>query len=334
MYQEHSVSLMNFGGLPYKTKQFFFVLIKLSIVVGAFYFIYNKLTNNDALDFNNFLLFLRENDVFSLKNTLILLILTGFNWFFEILKWKILVRFIKPISFKNALEQTLGALTASLFTPNRIGDYGAKALYYPHQLRKKIMLLNVAGNMIQMTITVVFGSIGLYLIHSTYGINFNIFRMSRFLTVIGVITILTSFGLKQNKYRIKGFSVERLLSFFKNIPTTIIRSTVLLAFIRYMVFSFQFYCLLHIFGTHLSYCEAMVFITSMYLIASIIPSIFIFDVLIKGSIAVYLFSILGIDDLTILSIVTLMWLLNFMIPSLCGSYFVLNFKFPKSNSKL
>jgi hypothetical protein len=323
---------MNFGGLPYKTKQFFFVLIKLSIVVGAFYFIYNKLTNNDALDFNDFLLFLRENNVFSLKNTLILLILTGFNWFFEILKWKILVRFIKPISFKNALEQTLGALTASLFTPNRIGDYGAKALYYPHQLRKKIMLLNVVGNMIQMTLTLVFGSIGLYLVHSTYGINFNFFRMSRFLTVIGAITILTCFGLKQTKYRIKGFSVERLIPFFKNIPTTIIRSTVLLALIRYIIFSFQFYFLLHIFGTHLSYCESMVFITSMYLIASIIPSIFIFDVLIKGSIAVYLFSILGIDDLTILSIVMLMWLLNFMIPSLCGSYFVLNFKFPKSNS--
>ena len=33
--------------LPYKTKQFFFVLIKLSIVVGAFYFIYQKLANNE-----------------------------------------------------------------------------------------------------------------------------------------------------------------------------------------------------------------------------------------------------------------------------------------------
>lgn len=334
MHQEHSVSLMNFGGLPYKTKQFFVVLIKLSIVVGAFYFIYTKLTNNDSLDFNTFLLFLRENGVLSLKNTLILLLLTGFNWFFEILKWQILVGFIKPISFKNALKQTLGALTASLITPNRIGDYGAKAVFYPKKLRKKVMLLNFTGNIIQMSITTVFGCIGLYVLHSTYGINFNFFRMSRFLTAIGVITILTVFGLKQDKYRIKGFSVEHLITFFKNIPTNIVGSTVLFAFIRYLIFSFQFYFLLHIFKTHLSYCEAMTFITSMYLLASLIPSIFIFDVLVRGSLAVYLFSILGIDELTILSIIMLMWLLNFMIPSLFGSYFVLNFKFPKPNRKL
>ena len=33
-------------GLPYKTKHFFLVLIKLSIIVGAFYFIYQKTMKN------------------------------------------------------------------------------------------------------------------------------------------------------------------------------------------------------------------------------------------------------------------------------------------------
>ena len=64
--------------LPYKTKQFFFVLIKLSIVVGAFYFIYQKLVNNDALSFSDFINFLETNTVFSTKNILTLLVLTLF----------------------------------------------------------------------------------------------------------------------------------------------------------------------------------------------------------------------------------------------------------------
>ena len=61
-----------FGKLPYKTKQFFFVLIKLSIVVGAFYFIYQKLTTNENLDFDVFVRLLKEHHVFSTKNIIIL----------------------------------------------------------------------------------------------------------------------------------------------------------------------------------------------------------------------------------------------------------------------
>ena len=46
---------MMLDSLSYKTKQFFVVLIKLSIVVGAFYFIYLKLTENETLDFRVFI---------------------------------------------------------------------------------------------------------------------------------------------------------------------------------------------------------------------------------------------------------------------------------------
>ena len=325
---------MNFGGLPYKTKQFFFVLIKLSIVVGAFYFIYNKLANNQDLDFHDFFQHLNENGVFSLKNISILLLLTIFNWFFEILKWKTLISYITIISFKNALEQSLGALTASLFTPNRIGEYGAKAIYFKSAMRKKVMLLNLISNMMQMTVTVILGSIGLYLMQSTYDLNVDYFRVSRFLLIIVVIIGFALFGLQQKRFKIKGFSLDKLKSFFKDLPLGIQLSAFGISALRYFIFSFQFYFLLHIFGVELTYLNAMIVITSMYLLASIIPSIFIFDVVIKGSIAVYLFSIVGVDEFTILSIIMIMWLLNFVLPSIFGSYYVLNFNLPKTDSNL
>ena len=77
----------------------------------------------------------------------------------------------------------------------------------------------------------------------------------------------------------------------------------------------------------------MMIISSMYLLSSIIPSIFIFDVVIKGSVALYLFSFVGINELVILSTITLMWLLNFVLPSLVGSYYVLNYKLPKETNE-
>jgi hypothetical protein len=51
----------------------------------------------------------------------------------------------------------------------------------------------------------------------------------------------------------------------------------------------------------------------------------IFDWLVKGSVAVSLFGFFGVDELVILSITSLMWMLNFALPSLVGMIFVLTF---------
>ena len=322
-----------YRALPYKTKQFFFVLIKLSIVFGAFYFIYNKLTTNGDLDFFVFIQFLTENDVFSIKNFVFVLFLSIFNWFFEILKWQNLVSFIKNITFKESLEQSLGALTASLFTPNRIGEYGAKSAYFSKTYRKRVLLLNLLGNMAQMSATILFGIIGFILFIKKYNVEISFFRISRLLVIIVLVVAFSILGLKQKRFNIKGFSVERITNYIKKISLKIHTLNIAYSFIRYFIFSFQFYFLLTIFGYNLPYLNAMVFITSMYFIASIVPSIFIFDVVIKGSAAVYLFSFIDVNEIAILSIITIMWLLNFVLPSVFGSYYVLNFNWYNTELK-
>lgn len=317
--------------LPYKTKQFFFVLIKLSIVIGASYFIFNKLFHNDQLDFSVFVDFVSKNAAFSLKNVVFTSFLTIFNWFFEILKWRNLASFVKKTSFKDALEQSLGALTASLFTPNRIGEYGAKAIYFAKPFRKRILLLNLLGNMSQMFATLLFGVVGITFFLMTYDVNISYHRLSRFLIIMVIVVAFLVFGIKQNRFSIKGFSIEKILSFVKNMPFGLHLKNIVFALLRYEIFSFQFYFLLKAFGVPISYWDAMVAITSMYLLASLIPSIFIFDVVIKGSVAVFLFSFLGINELVVLSVITIMWLLNFVLPSVFGSYYVLNFNWQNSN---
>ena len=314
--------------VPYKTKQFLFVLIKLSIVVGAFYFIYSKLTENEQMRLSDFLAFLKENNAFSPKSIIFLVILSTFNWFFEILKWKTLVKTIKKISFRDALEQSLGGLTASIITPNRIGDYGAKAIYYNKPLRKRIVLLNLLGNISQMTVTTCFGIIGLLIFVNRYQIEIDYYKLMKLATILILISVFAVLGISQNRFRIKGYSINLLLDFFKSVPLKVHISNLMLALIRYLIFSFQFYYLMTMLGVEVEYTKAMVLITSMYFLASIVPTISIFDVVIKGSVAVFLFGYVQVNELTILSIITLMWLLNFAIPSLFGSYYVLNFKLP------
>jgi hypothetical protein len=318
------------GNLSYKTKQFFFTLIKLSIVVGASYFIYHKLAYNDNLNFNDFIAFLNKNDLFLAKNILFLVILSVFNWFFEILKWQNLVSFIKNISFFEAFKQSLAALTASLFTPNRIGEYGAKAVYFIKPLRKRILLLNLLGNIAQMATTLVFGIIGFSMFVSKYDIDITPIKLFRLITLVVIIIAFLFFVLKKKKFKIKGFSIKRIKEYILEISKKVHFKNIAFSAIRYLVFSFQFYYLLTLFGVDISYFNAMIVITSLYLLSSIIPSIFVFDVVVKGSVALFLFDYVGVNELTILSVITLMWILNFVIPSVFGGLFVLNFDYDKT----
>ncbi|NRR90089.1 flippase-like domain-containing protein [Winogradskyella undariae] len=313
----------------YKTKQLLLLLFKLSIVVAAFYFIYIKLTENKNLQFSAFITFLDKYESFSFKTITFLILLSFFNWFFEILKWKNLVKSIKPISIHQATEQSLGGLTASLITPNRIGEYGAKAMYYTKPFRTKIVLLNLLGNLAQMIITTLLGCIGLLFFINRYSIKINYYTVLQYSVIVLLIGLLLLFLTKQNHFKIKGFSFRSVIIFLKSISLKTHLTNILYSLLRYILFSSQFYYLLIVFRIEISYFEAMTVITSMYLLTSIIPAISIFDFVIKGSIAVFLFSFLNVNELTILTITTLMWLFNFVLPSISGSYFVINFKLPK-----
>jgi hypothetical protein len=55
----------------------------------------------------------------------------------------------------------------------------------------------------------------------------------------------------------------------------------------------------------------------------------LFDVVIKSSVAIWVFGFFNANELDILTIVMIMWTYNFVLPSLLGSYYVLTFKAPK-----
>ena len=310
--------------LSYKSKQFFWLIIKLSIVIGCIYFIWQKLTTNKEFHFFEFYENLTKNDVFSLKNSILLLFLTLFNWILEIYKWHSLSNFVKKTSFFEATKQSLSSLTTSLITPNRIGEYGAKALYFEKQLRKQILGLNLVGNFHQMLMTLFFGIIGfIYFVYQN-NVSLDYHRILRFLILVVIVIASFFFGAKHFKYR--GYSFEKAKIFINRISTKLNMKIGFISLLRFLVFSHQFYYLLLIFNIDISYINAISAITSMYFISSIIPMLSMFDVVLKGTVAIWIFSYYNTVPLNILSITTLMWVLNFVLPAILGSYFVLTFK--------
>jgi hypothetical protein len=297
-------------------------LIKILIIAGAYYVISDKLLNDS--NFSSFLWMERMELLgsASLSFILLLLLFTLINWSLEILKWKTLVSFVSQISFIQAAKQSLASLTASLLTPNRIGEYGAKAIYYPKAYRPKILMLNFLGNAHQMLITMLFGCFGLLIL----GDHFSLQTLS-VSPILGIATVLIILFISMALFQKKWINIlRRSIHNFLQIPLSIHKTSFLYAAVRYLIFSHQFYLFLLFFGVDLSYSMAMPIIVSMYLISSVIPGFVLFDWLVKGSVAVTLFRLFGVDDIIVLSITASMWVLNFAFPAMIGSFYVLTFK--------
>ena len=306
--------------IPHKAKQFLIVVTKLLIVGGAFYFIYNQLANNDKLDWEKFITLFKKNQSF--LGISFILLLSILNRFFEILKWQNLVSYIHKISLLEAIKQVLGALTAGLFTPNGVGEYAGKALFFEKSNAKKIVFLNLICNGIQMILSVVFGIFGLLYFNS----NYNIITSETVLILFGISFLLIGILFLFKKISIKGYSIEKLIHKINEIPNSIHQKNIFLAVCRYLVFSHQYYFLFLAFDVDLTYFTLMATIASVYFLASSLPTFQFLDFAVKGSVAVYFFGILGVNEWIVVFISTLMWFLNVVLPVIIGSYYVMNFK--------
>jgi hypothetical protein len=300
--------------ISHKAKQFGVFTIKLLIVIGAFYFIYTQLASNDKLDWNKFqTLVVEKTSVFGI---LFILSFSVINRYLEILKWQNLVSFIKPIPVGESAKQVLGALTAGIFTPNGLGEYAGKALFFEKIKAKKIIFLNLICNGIQMVLTVVFGTIGLLIL--------GYWKWALSLIVLGgglwVVSVLV------REIKIKGYSISKLMSKINDIPKAIHRKNIFLGTCRYLVFSHQYYFLFLAFDVDLPYLTLITTIAVVYFLASSLPSFQFLDFAVKGSVAVFFFDNLGVNEWIVVFISMLMWFLNVVVPVVIGSYFVMRFK--------
>ena len=304
----------NMISIPYKAKQFSVFIIKLLIVIGAFYFIYQKISNNPNLNWEDSKKFILEKT--SVSELIIILLFSFANRFIEILKWQNLVASFKKIKLNQATEQVLVALTLGVFTPYGIGEYVGKTMFYKKDKAKNIILLNLFCNGIQMVVVVIFGGIGFFVLgHTKLGIS-----------IFGIVfgSILVIYLAKQIKLKNKFLS--GIFDSNYAISKKIHINNIVLGTIRFLILAHQYYYLFVVYDIQLPYFTLLFTISIVYLLANSLPSFQLFDFAIKGSVAVYFFGELGINEWVVVFMSTLMWILNIVFPIIIGSYFVLKFK--------
>jgi hypothetical protein len=93
------------------------------------------------------------------------------------------------------------------------------------------------------------------------------------------------------------------------------------------VFTTQFFILLELFEVSIAYNDAIVLIMSMLFVISVIPTIAITEIGVRGSVAVFLFGLISANTVGILSATFVMWIVNLLLPALIGTIFIFTLKF-------
>jgi len=313
-------------------------LIKIGIVALALFFLYQQLNVKSGVDTHSIV------DIITiLKGNYIIVIVVVFmmllNWFLEALKWRFLIAKIEKVSIKRSLRAIFSGITVSAFTPNRVGEYGGRVFCLEKADRIQAVLITVIGSMAQLLTTIIFGSIGLlylpsyqsdfslffdkvsfaYPVFAFILILLNVLLVLLFLNVSVLTNVLTkiSFLKKFEKYSgvFSFYSFEELLKVLGY------------SVARYAVFTTQFFILLQLFDVQILYADAIILIMSMLFVISVIPTIAITEIGVRGSVALFLFGLVSANTVGILSATFVLWVINLLIPSLIGVVFIFTLKF-------
>ncbi len=285
---------------------------------------------------------------------IVVFILMLLNWGIEALKWCIMIRKIERISWIRSFEAVLSGVAISSFTPNRVGDYFGRVFILERGNRIEGVLITFLGSMSQLLVTFVLGTSSIFLLFMEYhaelllyfsipGHLYAYFLWGGGILILGlnilVILLFLNISLLSSLAgRLKGKLLEKLTSYIHILSVYSLDeliSIIFLSLFRFVVFSFQMFLLLKIFSVDLPFFHAMIIIAVTFFVMTIIPTITITELGIRGSVALFLIGMYfgGSDiapqsiNLGIIAASTSLWIINLTIPALIGAIFVLNLKF-------
>jgi hypothetical protein len=278
------------------------------------------------------------------KAGLVIFLMLG-NWSFEALKWRVLIRHIQPISFFRSFRAILSGLSISLAmnTPNGAGEYVGRIFYIKEGNRLRAVTLTFVGSMSQLIITMLLGTIGIFILRNYfYNATNQLFALS--LTAVNTITY-GSIAITAALIAIY-FEISWLIRFLEKIPFIAryayfiqkledfgwreLLKVLLISLLRYCVFVIQYLLLLQVFRVDVSLWNSFWLITVMFLSLAIIPTIALAELGVRGKISIFLFGVFSSNTLGIVLTATTIWLINLVVPALAGSLFILSIKLFRS----
>ncbi len=323
------------------------ILIRAAIILLTLFFIYEQLIHRrDLQTILDFFPGLVGTTDFLIP-FLLVLILLPVNLMLEVFKWKILIAKLEDISWWNATKAVLTGISVSMILPNRVGDYLGRVFVLEKADRLQAVLSTIIGSLAQLITTILFGLLAVNMFFPAYygfpdrlsvWIYIGLIIVSLALVVLLIFTFLNFAAFSDVIRRISGRfyqKVEKYAVVFSFYSVTDLMKILGISMMRYLVFSFQFYLLLLAFGLSLPYFTAIMLIGLVYLAMTVIPTIALSELGVRGSVSMFIFAmylqpiITWTDDtpLAVFSASGMLWLINLAFPALAGLMLVYSLRF-------
>ncbi len=261
------------------------------------------------------------------------LALIPINWLTETLKWHLVLKRYEKLPFFKAYQAVLTGVSFSLFTPNRVGEYGGRVLFVSAENRWKAFIINVVGNFAQILVILSFGIVGvIYLYSQSANVQAWLLWSSVVFGLGGIVVLgIAYFNIdifiplaRRVPYvqRIKRYVKD--ITVLRDLQPTELRSILFWSVIRYCVYSSQYYAVLHFYGIAPPTLEAYSAIFALFFLQTGVPLPPVLGLVARGSLAVQIFGWWGADTLSALAGTFTLWVINLIFPSLAGLFCVLN----------
>lgn len=257
---------------------------------------------------------------------MLVLVFLPLNWLLETKKWQILISDFEPLPLKKAFRSVMGGNTAAFFTPNRIGEFPGRSFFLQEGNRTKGVLMGFIGSFSQ-TFVIMLGGIpaAVFFLSKFNTSNFNsIYILGS--TSIFVLLLLFFFFLPEicNKLSTLPFShkTKDILVALSEISKTKLLCVCTVALFRYAVFCMQLYFMLRFFGVSLNIGKGIICIATNYLFVTFTPSFAYSEGTVRASAAVLIIKAFSNNTVGIAAAGISIWLINFVMPMIVGSYFL------------
>lgn len=259
------------------------------------------------------------------------LLLMPLNWFLEIAKWRQLLKHSWVVSWGATTRAVLAGISVSLTTPNRIGEYGGRALVAPADQAVNIVLTSLLGSICQWVAFVGCGWPALmYWVGQRSGWSGSTILLLALLIPTGLIGILLvvrlmwirSGGIKWGKYQTWWRWLRYHLQRLRHLRYQQVLIALGLALVRFWVYSLQFLFLLWFFNFPLGFWQGLSGIFSIYLIQAGIPLPPGMGVITRSEVALFVWGSEGMDPLVIVSATFSVFMVNLLLPALLGTWFI------------
>jgi len=261
------------------------------------------------------------------------------NWLVETLKWQPFMRKYQPLTLWQGLQGVLTGVSFTFFTPHQLGEYAGRLLHVLPEHRWKAVMINVVGSWAQYLVAVLAGLVGVLLFLGQ--------RLSLPANMLFYGTILVGLGLPV--LLIGYFQMHRLLPLARRIPLLhrlrpFVRDVYILqtfrqcdlwqvlgwATLRYMIFATQYFFLLRFFGIPVTPLAGYAGISTIFLVQTIVPLPAIMGLLLRGNVALFVWSQFGANEVSALAATFTIWIINLIFPALIGTFSLFYVNIPKN----